>query len=132
MLEAIPRSREHQRDFDEFDRGLRQERPNDVKKWERMLETWEGDHSAPCPYTSSSTGTFVIFLTSFITISNSDGVAESIPDLKLALAEEEQSRVDRGEALPNELGPSNFIWLGLEIESDQFVRFTCMRCLDIG
>ncbi|KAI9069929.1 hypothetical protein FKP32DRAFT_1537310, partial [Trametes sanguinea] len=96
LLEAIPASAQHQADFKAFDLRLRAQRPQDVAEWEAMLEAWEKDHKKANPYL--------------------------LPQRAITRAEvrlrhlEKENRVGAhtsGEA--NEVGPSSFVVLGLEI-----------------
>jgi len=42
--------------FEEFQEGLREERPDQLREWEKMLVDWEDDHSKPCPYQDGNDG----------------------------------------------------------------------------
>lgn len=47
---AIPERELHVRDFEDFDRTLSQERPNEVETWKSAVEIWEEDRSQPNPF----------------------------------------------------------------------------------
>jgi hypothetical protein len=49
MVEAMPEAISHRRAFDEFDRCLREDRLDEVKKWEIEYEAWaEKPTGSPC------------------------------------------------------------------------------------
>jgi hypothetical protein len=47
---AIPECEQHQRDFEEFNRALTEERPSEVAQWKEVVESWECDLSSKNPF----------------------------------------------------------------------------------
>ena len=124
MLESLKEYQTLVRDFKAFDASLRIERPDDVTWWLEEVVAWEGKLplKTPTPYDipeSSKLGIFSIIyncspLTTALTLNN----------VKLQLAQEEGSTRPRLETGAQEVSPSTFVSLGLEIEDLQYVHIT--------
>ena len=122
MLESLKEYQSLARDFKAFDASLRIERPDDVTRWLEEVVAWEGKLplKTPTPYDipeSSKLGIFSIIyncspLTTALTLNN----------VKLQLAQEEGSTRPRPETGAQEVSPSTFVSLGLEIEHAQYVH----------
>ncbi|KAL1947382.1 hypothetical protein VTO73DRAFT_14343 [Trametes versicolor] len=100
LIEAVPTAIEHREHFAAFDRRLRQERPADVSNWEKMLRNWESDHKKPNPYVFPKT-----------TVTRAD--------VQLRYLTAENQAETNGVAASRDLGPCNFIVLGLDIRQAQ-------------
>ncbi|KII87542.1 hypothetical protein PLICRDRAFT_177283 [Plicaturopsis crispa FD-325 SS-3] len=98
MLEAIPEARAHRQVFEDFKEGLRAEQPGAVEAWEAMLALWEGDPTQPNPYVAG------------------DSDEPTMADVRLAMAQEEQQRVEVGALNMHDSTPAAFLLLALEIE----------------
>ncbi|KAF4582638.1 hypothetical protein EYR40_002561 [Pleurotus pulmonarius] len=100
MTLAIPQAAIHHQAFRAFTDGLHEQHSEELLEWENQVRAWELDHDQPCPFDLPR-----------------DNLTMS--DLKKEMAEEEHRRVQRGEALPGDTSPSNFIITGLDIEATQ-------------
>ncbi|KAJ8689357.1 hypothetical protein PTI98_013382 [Pleurotus ostreatus] len=100
MTLAIPQAAIHHQAFRAFTDGLHEQHSEELLEWENQVRAWELDHDQPCPFGLPR-----------------DDLTMS--DLKKEMAEEEHRRVQRGEALPGDTSPSNFIITGLDIEAAQ-------------
>ncbi|KAJ8690141.1 hypothetical protein PTI98_011599 [Pleurotus ostreatus] len=100
MTLAIPQAAIHHQVFCVFTDGLHEQHSEELLEWENQVRAWELDHDQPCPFDLPR-----------------DDLTMS--DLKKEMAEEEHRRVQRGEALPGDTSPSNFIITGLDIEAAQ-------------
>ena len=124
ILESLKEYQSFARDFKAFDASLQIERQDDVTQWLEEVVTWEGKFpvKAPTPYDipeSSKLGIFSIVyncspLTTALTLNN----------FRLQLAQEDGSTRPQPETEAQEVSPSTFVSLGLEIEDLQYVHIT--------
>ncbi|KII83222.1 hypothetical protein PLICRDRAFT_85247, partial [Plicaturopsis crispa FD-325 SS-3] len=98
MVEAIPEAIGHRQAFEEFEEGLRKDRPGEVEKWEEMVARWDADPEEPNPYMSTESGN------------------ATMADVRLQLAEEARIREQEGRAAMHDSTPSAFIMLALDVE----------------
>ncbi|KII88031.1 hypothetical protein PLICRDRAFT_112159, partial [Plicaturopsis crispa FD-325 SS-3] len=97
MVEAIPEAVAHRQAFEDFEEGLRAERPGEIEKWEEMVARWDENPEEPNPYMATE----------------SDA---TMADIRLELAEEERVREQEGRSIMHDSTPSAFILLALDVE----------------
>jgi hypothetical protein len=98
-----------------------------VEEWERLLAAWEADISKPNPYISKSTqGNFSYKccdheLTFYLKYSVNETWVKLAKEDLTALKAAEIARSGSAAITVQEVGPSAFILLGLELEVMQYV-----------
>jgi hypothetical protein len=90
--------------------------PETVARWERMVERWEGDCTAPNPYIEPEQSRILhplILTNAHITI------ATTLQDVRLELARKETSQLASGYIPRHKVSMVGFFTMGFDIEDQQ-------------
>ncbi|KAG2746737.1 hypothetical protein P692DRAFT_201840841 [Suillus brevipes Sb2] len=96
---AIPECEQHQRDFEEFNRALTEERPSEVAQWKEVVESWECDLSSKNPFEITT-------------------VSMTLAAVRLKLSQQEAEDLENGlnNSLHMDISPSVLISSGMDLE----------------
>ncbi|KAG2112112.1 hypothetical protein DEU56DRAFT_749410 [Suillus clintonianus] len=100
---AIPEREQHQRDFDEFNCALTNERPSEVVQWKEVVESWESDRSSKNPFEITT-------------------VSLTLAAVRLKLSQQEAQDLENGlnNSLHTDISPSVLISSGIDLEEQQY------------
>lgn len=118
MLDAMKHARVHREEYLAFNARVREQIPDLVRDWERMLTVWTADHSQPCPYTSDRPRKSCLCHTRSIDTHRLNTLEANYHVARLAVLQAEQNEMrDRG--IMQDDSPASFICLGIELENLQ-------------
>jgi hypothetical protein len=117
MLLAIKNALQSSANFENFDKSLRSEIPDEVAEMERRIIAWENDKGKPDPYQVPRSSMFLFIIhDNHLTALSLD---VTLAQVRLAMAEEEKQRVEDGLSSVQEVGVGAFIIMGLDIQMAQ-------------
>lgn len=98
MVKALSEAVSHRRAFEEFDKHLKEDKADQVAKWEDEYAAWDKKPTgSPCIFDTRDSSTLYSFYFRYLTNLN---VAHSMASLKLKLADEEAARAGLASAPP--------------------------------
>ncbi|TDL13533.1 hypothetical protein BD410DRAFT_735251, partial [Rickenella mellea] len=84
-----------------------------IAEWDVMITQWEQDKRKPDPYSETEKAT-------------------TLADIRLELAKEDTGRAEAGQIALHNVSPSSFIFMGLELEEQQAIRFRSADQKELG